>query len=65
MARSTLFHRILMKSIKSKTLSFVLLLIIVPTSILATEKLSSIAFMYIQEHEANAQLSNNNNNKVA
>lgn len=62
MARSTLFHRILMKSIKSKTLSFVLLLIIVPTSILATEKLSSIAFMYIQEHEANAQLSNNNNN---
>jgi uncharacterized membrane protein YkoI len=51
-----------MNSVNSKTLLFVLLLVIVPTATMATEKISSILFTYIKEHEANAQLNKNNNN---
>lgn len=49
-----------MKSVNLKISSFVFLLIIVATAIVAMEKISSIAFTYLQKHQANAQLNNNN-----
>lgn len=49
-----------MKPVNSKISSFVFLLITVATAIVAMEKISSIAFTYMQEHQANAQLNNNN-----
>jgi uncharacterized membrane protein YkoI len=50
-----------MKPVNSKISSFVLLLITVATVIVAMDKIPSIAFTYMQEHQANAQLNNNNN----
>ena len=49
-----------MKPVNAKISSVVLLLITVATVIVAMEKISSIAFTYMQEHQANAQLNNKN-----
>jgi uncharacterized membrane protein YkoI len=55
MAYLTQSHKMAIKSTNSKIVSSILLLLITPTAMVTIEKIASIA--YVQEHQANAQLS--------